>query len=300
MNTILSKNVKNFLYNHQIPQDFSYFIQSLLITELGMEMKMEKERPEEFQEKIKIYGKTYPIHKVLFALVEYIKFIVLNNSRGNYNINRGFVFEGDIINHKQDYCLYLKYIFDTIGIHLDIPNIQNELGKKRLINGEPHRIFLIYDFIEDYILQELKKINEKGLIQFGTNQISLTNYPNSIYLKLGFKKNGVEAYYDISNEYRNMYIFMKELSDLRSVEHTYNNEIKKKIHDQKLNLYYDLWYTTKYARAKNRNASNEELDEIKTEHERFYKNKGIYNIKPLAEKQIQFLEEDSEIIEYEI
>ena len=77
MEKILSKNVNYFLYNHKIPKDFSYFIQSFLITELHIENKMEEERPKELQEKIEIYGRTYPIHEVLFTLAEYIKFIVL-------------------------------------------------------------------------------------------------------------------------------------------------------------------------------------------------------------------------------
>ena len=45
MNTILSKNVNTILYNHQIPKDFSQFIQSFLIIELGIEMTMKQERP---------------------------------------------------------------------------------------------------------------------------------------------------------------------------------------------------------------------------------------------------------------
>ena len=102
MNTILSKNVNTILYNHQIPKDFSQFIQSFLIIELGIEMTMKQERPKEYQQKLEVYGRTYAIYEVIYSLAEYIKFIILNNSRGNYNIKRGFESEEDSANCKED------------------------------------------------------------------------------------------------------------------------------------------------------------------------------------------------------
>lgn len=300
MNTILSKNVDCFLYNHKIPKDFSYLIQSFLMTELNIENNMEHDKPKELQKKIKAYGRTYPVHEVLFALAEYIKFIVLNNSRGNYNIKRGFEYEENMINSKEDYCLYLKYIFDAIGINLDYSEIQKQLGKKRLIKGDSRYGNLIYEFLQDSIFEEVKKIKEQGWIRSGTSTIELTKYSKNICIKQGFKKNGVEAYYDFPNEYKNIYFFMKELGNLHTVQHIHNDKSKIDAYSQNLNLYYDLWFATKYARAQNRRASKEELNEIKTEYERFYMNKGIKNIQSLEEKKEQFSQRDSEIIGYEI
>lgn len=300
MNTILSKDVDYFLYNHKIPKDFSYLIQSFLMAELNIENKMKNENPNKLQEKFETYGRTYPIHEVLFAMAEYIKFIVLNDSRGNYNIKRGFEYEENIINSKEDYCLYLKYIFDSMGINLDYSKIQKQLGKNRLIKGDRCYGNLIYEFLQDFIFEETKKIKEKGWIQAGTNTIELTKYPKEICSYFGFKKNGIEAYYDIPNENKNIYILMKELNNLHIVQHTHNDKAKIKDYNQNLNLYYDLWFTTKYARAQNRRASKEELNEIKTEYEIFYMNKGINNIQSLETKKAQFLQRDSEIADYEI
>lgn len=300
MNTILSKDVEYFLYNHQMPKDFSYLIQSFLITELNIENNMEYEKPKELQEKFKVYGRTYPVHEVLFAMAEYIKFIVLNNSRGNYNIKRGFEYEENIINSKEDYCLYLKYIFDSMGINLDYSKIQKQLGKKRLIKGDSRYGNLVYEFLQDPIFEEIKKINENGWIRSGENKIELTKYSRDIYLKQGFKKNGIEAYYDIPNEYKNMYIFIKKLRNLHNIQHIHNDKEKIKSYNQNLKLYYDLWFTTKYVRAQNRRASKEELNEIQAEYERFYMNKGINNIQSLETKKTQFLQIDSEIADYEI
>lgn len=295
MNMILSKDIKELLYNHKIPKDFSYFMQSFLITELGIEMKMEQEKPKEFKQKLETHGRTYPIYEVLFTLSEYIKFIILNNSRGNYNIKRGFEYEENIINSKEDYCLYLKYIFDTMGINLDYSKIQKQLGKKRLIKGDNRYANLIYEFLQDSVFEDVKKMKEKGLIELGADTIYLTKYQNQT-----FKKNGIEAYNDIPNEYKKIYILMKELKDLHSVKHINKDKTKMDTHKQNLNLYYDLWYATKYARAQNRRASKEELKEIEAEYERFYINKGIKDIHPLEEKKKQFLQKNYEITEYEI
>lgn len=300
MNTILSKDINNFLYNHQIPKDFSYFMQSFLITELGIEMNMEQEKPKEFQQKLEVHGRTYPIYEVLSSLTEYIKFIILNNSKGNYNIKRGFEYEENIINSKEDYCLYLKYIFDTMGINLDYSKIQKQLGKKRLIKGDSRYANLIYEFLQDSIFEDVKKMKEKGWIELGSDTIYLTKYQNKLFSNQVFKKNGIEAYYDIPNEYKNIYFLMKELKNLHSVKHINNDKMKIIAYNQNLNLYDDLWFTTKYARAQNRRASKEELKEIETEYERFYMNKGIKHIQPLEEKKVQFLQRDSEITEYEI
>lgn len=300
MNTILSEKVKYFLYNHQIPKDFSYLIQSFLITELNLENNMKHEEPKKLKEKFKIYGRTYPIHEVLFALSEYIKFIILNDSRGNYDIKRGFEHEENVVNSKEDYCLYLKYIFDAMGINLDYSKIQKQLGKKRLVKGDSRYGNLIYEFLQDPIYEEVKKVKEKGWIQPTENSIALTRCPKEIYLNLGFKKNGIEAYDDIPTEYKGMYVFLKELNNLHSVQHIHNDEKKVKEYSQNLNLYYDLWFTTKYARAQNRRASGEELKEIETEYERFYIKKGIKNIQALEKKKEQFSHRDSEITGYEI
>lgn len=300
MNTILSEKVKYFLYNHQIPKDFSYLIQSFLITELNLENNMKHEEPKKLKEKFKIYGRTYPIHEILFALSEYIKFIILNDSRGNYDIKRGFEYEENVVNSKEDYCLYLKYIFDAMGINLDYSKIQKQLGKKRLVKGDSRYGNLIYEFLQDPIYEEVKKVKEKGWIQPTENSIALTRCPKEIYLNLGFKKNGIEAYDDIPTEYKGMYVFLKELNNLHSVQHIYNDEKKVKEYSQNLNLYYDLWFTTKYARAQNRRASGEELKEIETEYERFYIKKGIKNIQALEKKKEQFSHRDSEITGYEI
>lgn len=300
MNTILSKNVEYFLYNHQVPKNFDYFIQAFLLTELNIENKMKNETPNKLQEKFKLYGRIYPIHEVLFALAEYIKFIVLNDSRGNYNIKRGFEYEDNIFYCKQDYCLYLKYIFETLRINVDYSEIEKKLEKDRLVKGDRCYGNLIYEFLQDAILEEIKKIKEKGWIQSGINTIELTKYPKEIYLKQGFEENGEEAFYDIPNEYKDIYIFMKELSNLHSIQHIHNDNKKLKEYNQNLNLYYDLWFTTKYVRAQKRRASEEELKEIETEHKNFYINKGINNIKSLEEKKEQFLQKDSEINEYQI
>ena len=300
MNTILLKDINDFLYNHQIPKDFSYFIQSFLITELGTEMKKMQENPEELKKNLGTYGITYPIQEVLFAMSEYIKFIILNNSRGNYNIKRGFEYEESIINNKEDYCLYLKYIFDAMGINLDYSKIQNQLGKERIVNGDSRYGNLIYEFLQDSIFKEVNKIKEKGWIELGIDTIYLTKYPIDICKNMGYQKNGVMAYYDIPNEYKRIYNFMKELNDLHSINNINNNKMKIMEHKQNLNLYYDLWYTTKYARAQNRKDSKEELEEIQTEYERFCLNKGIKDISPLEEKKEEFLQKSYEITDLEI
>ena len=300
MNMILSKNINDFLYNHQIPKDFSYFIQSLLITELGLEMKMRQENSKELQENLTIYGKTYPIHEVLFNMTEYIKFIILNNSRGNYDIKRGFEYDESITNNKEDYCLYLKYIFDSMGINLDYIKIQEQLGKRRIIKGDSRYGNLVYEFLQDSIFKEMQKIKQKGWIELGADTIYLTEYPNDICTNLEYEKNGVNAYYGIPNEYKGIYNFMKELNNLHSIKNINNYKMKIMEYNQNLNLYYDLWFTTKYARAQNRKASKEELKEIKTEYEKFYINKGIKEIKSLEEKKKQFIQKSYEITEYEI
>ena len=300
MNTILSKNVNTILYNHQIPQDFSQFIQSFLIIELGIEMKMKQERPTEYQQKCETYGRTYPIYEVIYSLAEYIKFIILNNSRGNYNIKRGFEYEEDIANCKEDYCLYLKYIFDTMKIKLDYSKIQKQIGKRRLIQGDARYTNLIYEFLQDYVLEEVKIIKEKGLIELSSDSIHLTKYENSLLKNQVLQKNGVETYNNIPKQYKEIYCFMKELKDLHSVKHINNDDKKLMEYQQDLKLYYDLWFTTKYARAQNRRASKEELTEIETEYKRFYINRGIKNIKPLQEKKLQFIQKNCEITEYEI
>ena len=300
MNTILSKNVNTILYNHQIPIDFSQFVQSFLIIELGTEMKMEQERPKEYQQKLEAYGRTYPVYEVIYSLAEYIKFIILNNSRGNYNIKRGFEYQEDIINSKNDYCLYLKYIFDTMKVKLDYTEIQKQIGKRRLIPGDTCYANLIYEFLQNYVLEELKIIKEKGLVTLGSHSIYLTNYKDDMLKSKGFQKNGIETYNNIPNQYKEIYCFMKELRNLNSVKHIHNDNEKLMEYQQDLNLYYDLWFTTKYARAQNRRASKEELTEIETEYKRFYINKGIKDIISLEEKKQQFIQKSYEISEYEI
>lgn len=300
MNKILSKNVNCFLYNHQIPRDFSYLIRSFLITELGMEMNAGQEQQKELEEKLKDFGKTYPINEVLTSLVEYIKFIILNNSRGNYNINRGFEFEEDIINHKDYYCLYLKYIFDTMGISLDYFDVNRKLGKRKLNKGDVRFGNLIYEFLQEIIFKEIGKMKENGLIELGENTIVLTKYPKNICQYMGIEKNGIDAYSDISDEYKNLYSFLKELKDLHAIQHVRNDETKRNEYDQKLNLYYDLWFTTKYARAQNRNAPYDEIEEIKREYENFYRSRGKNYIQPLEEKKEQFLQKSYEIEDNEI
>ena len=95
-------------------------------------------------------------------------------------------------------------------------------------------------------------------------------------------------------------IFTKELRNLNSVKHIHNDNKKMLEYQQNLNLYYDLWFTTKYARAQNRRASQEELTEIETEYKRFYINKGIKDVISLEEKKQQFIQKSYEISEYEI
>lgn len=280
MNTILSKNINTILYNHQVPNDFSKFIQDFLIIELGDD----KEH--------KFY--TYPIYEVINVVAEYIKFIILNDSRGNYNIKRGFAYEENIIDSKADYCRYLKFIFDKMKINLDYSKIEKQIGKRRLVQGDARYANLIYEFLQDDILNELKRLHENGLVELSSDYMHLTKY-DELVKSQGFKNDGVSEYENIPEEYKDVYYCMKELKEMQCVKHIDKNDSNGLIeHRHNLNLYYDLWYTTKYARAQNRGASNDELKEIEMEYKKHCVNNGVRDIKPLQEKLQHFVKNDND------
>ena len=280
MEKITSEEIEQFLYNHHIPKDFNNLMQAFILTELTMEKQM---NIEEFRQKIQIYGKSYPIHEVIFTSAEYIKFIILNNSIGNYDIKRGFEFQQEILYDKDGYCLYLKYIFDTMGISLDYQIVKENIEKRRDVHGDVRYTNLIYEFLQDYVFKQAEELYNKGLICADADSIHQTTFSANSYLYEKYKKNGVEAYRDTRDEYKNMYYFLKKLMKFERGKNL-NNQVS----------YNDLWFSTKYIRAKKRNASKEELEEIKSKYNYLVSKNSEINLENIANQFLDIQLEFSE------
>lgn len=255
MKQINAQNIKRFLYNYKVPKDIKSFTQTFIMAEINKEKQMDKK---ELEKCIEIYGKSYAIQQVIYTMAEYIKFIILNDSRGNYNIRRGFEFQQDMYCATRDYCLYLKYIFQSIGIPFDVENTIENMFKDKYVTGDKRYSSLIYEYIQNYAMEQVKELKEQGWIHYEKDKLILSEY------NINNRKNGIEAYRDMKEEYKEVYAFFKDLGNLNSLEAL--NKYGKETYNQRRNLYNDLWYSTKLQRAKNRNASKEELNEIKKEY----------------------------------
>lgn len=310
MNQLTPDNINRFLYCHQIPKDMKTFVQSFILCEIANEEKMNQENSKENRVS---RGRTYSIYKVIFTMVEYVKFIVLNNSRGNYDLKRGFEFQPQMVQQTQDYMLYLNYIFNTLGIPFDALKIKENLETKgesgNINNGDIRFRNLIYEPIENYVFNQIGELKDKKWIFMGTNSLQLTNYPSQICSYLNIQKNGKEAYRDVLPETKKIYHFYQELIEMRSVRHCLKDKQYQKYLEQ-LKDYYELWYSTKYVRAQKRGANNNkdsELLEIENayhhfeiEFQKFRRGFGDFTDNSyinLPERKEQFIKKENELID---
>ena len=112
--------------------------------------------------------------KVLGVIL--IKFIILNDSRGNYNIRRGFEFQQDMYCATRDYCLYLEYIFQSIGIPFDVENTAKNMFEDKYVTGDKRYSSLIYEYIQNYIMEQVRELKEQGWIHYERDKLILSKY----------------------------------------------------------------------------------------------------------------------------
>lgn len=292
MKAIEPEKINKILYNHQFQKNIDTLLDTFFLSEIERERHM---NPIELQKKIESWGRTYPIEEVLFTMAEYVRFIVLNDSRGNYDFRRGFEFQNEMIYDKENYIRYLEYIFQYMGIPFDQNEFKQKLekiGDSRVHSAQNEYSCFIYEFLQKSILNRVEYLKNNGIIQRSGETLELSNFDKNQYpyREIPYSKNGMEYYRDLPDNNKQLYSILQDLREIHTIR---SFSETKEAYCKRLNYYTELWYCCKYARAEKVRKIPEELEEIEIRYQFAKKNKDKDCLKVIKER---FSKEVKELI----